>query len=459
MRVLFLIPPSPGKRRIVRLIDCSYESKAAYLWQPNDYLLISSLLAPTDEAVLIDATADRLDEAAFFARVQAERADLVFFSLSSTCWQWDHQIYQRVRQLFARTPLYLIGDIFLEEEYLSFILPQCEGVVYIPHLLDLRRMVSEAERGNVALPGLHAPGRSTGPEAKRALAAPPGIPRHELFLKEGYVFPFARHLRYATVTMAWGCPFSCFYCNQNGIPPVVRPWQEVVRELEHLENLGVRELFFADKAFGFPRSSAEPLLAEIRARFSFFWSCYFHPQMYRPELLEEMQAAGCHTLIVGFDSADLQSLRQYRRHVEPRRVEQLLEHANRLGLDICADFIIGLEHESEADIRRSIAYARSLPVDFASFNIAAPLPGSGIRKKATAAGKMVFGQEGFDTLARAGVVVNSDITQERILELRRKAVRDFYLRPRYLWRRIRKTRSPEHLWIQMRQLAGMLGKN
>ena len=35
--------------------------------------------------------------------------------------------------------------------------------------------------------------------------------------------------------------------------------------------------------------------------------------MYRPELLEKMRASGCHTLIVGFDSADLSQLRRYGR--------------------------------------------------------------------------------------------------------------------------------------------------
>ena len=128
-------------------------------------------------------------------------------------------------------------------------------------------------------------------------------------------------------------------------------------------------------------------------------------------------------------------------------------------MDICADFIIGLEHEDENDIRASIDYALHLPVDFASFNIAAPLPGSGIRKKAAASGKMVFGQEGFDTLARSGVLTSSGVSRERILALRRDAIQRFYLRPKHLLRRLRKTESLEHLRVQFRQMLGMIGKN
>lgn len=457
MNVLFLIPPSPDHRRIVRMIDCSFETKAAYLWQPNDYLIISSLLAQADEATLIDGTAARMEEAEFSRQVGVQTPDIIFFALSSTCWDWDYRLFTSVRQQFPATPLYLIGDLFLEDDYLEHVLPLCEGVVYIPYMLDLASMVSHSRRGNTSLPGLRRPGMRRDREAKQTIPVTAGIPRHELFLNRGYSFPFARHFAFTTVTTMWGCPFSCFYCNQNSIPPTVRPWQEVAAELARVEQLGVKELFFADKSFGYPPRAIN-LLLDAMAKHSFSWSCYFHPQMYRPKLLEKMHAAGCHTLIVGIDSANLSQLRQYQRHVEPSKIKQLIDHANHLGMDICADFIIGLEHENEEDIRASIAYALSLPVDFTSFNIAAPLPGSGIREKAVANGNLVFGQEGFDTLARSGVVVNSGLSQSRILKLRRQAIRRFYLRPGYLIRRLRKTKSFEHFRIQWQQMVAMFGK-
>lgn len=460
MNILFLIPPSPENRRIVRMIDCSYESKADYLWQPNDYLMISSLLSPDDTATVLDGTAEHLDEKTFFRRIEGqERPDLLFFALSSVCWEWDYRLFTRLREMLSGIPLYLIGDVFLEDDYLDYIRPLCEGVVYIPYLLDLKAMAAVPVTGNDRLPGLRIRATDRGETSKKFVTVTAGIPRHELFMSRGYVFPFARFLRFATITTYWGCPFSCFYCNQKDIPPVGRPWREVVMELEYVERLGIKELFFADKAFGLPLQSIHVLLDEMAARFSFSWSCYFHPQTYRPELIDKMYAAGCHTLIVGLDSSDLAGLRQYNRTVKPEQVRLLLEHANRLGMDICADFIIGLEHENEDDIRRSIEYALQLPVDFASFNIAAPLPGSGIRKNAAARGKMAFGLEGFDTLARSGVIVNSEVSQDRILALRSRAVRSFYLRPAYIWRRLKKTVSFEHLLIQFRQMTGMFGKH
>jgi len=459
MNVLFLIPPSPGNRRIIRLVECSHEAKADYLWQPYDYMLISSLLRPEDRARLIDGTADRLEETEFLRQTGAEEPDLVFFTLSSICWDWDLRLFTEVRARFPRTPLYLVGDIFLEDDYLEFILPRCEGVVFQPQLLDLPAMVAGARRGNTDLPGLRGPGGPREVAAKSPIPAPPGVPRHELFQKKGYLFPFARHRRFATVSTSWGCPFSCSYCNQRGIPPVVRPWREVVRELAQVEGLGIRELFFADKAFGYPPSSAAPLLTAMRDRFRFSWSCYFHPQMYKPDLLDLMRAAGCHTLIIGLESADLPGLARFGRRVDPGRVEGLLGHARGLGMSVCADFILGLEHETEEDMERTLRQALRWPIDFASFNLAAPLPGSGIRERTKAEGRMAFGKEGFDTLAREGALSSPRVTQDRLLAMRSRAVRSFYLRPRHWLRLLGKTASLEHLVLELRQMATMLRKS
>lgn len=460
LKILFLIPQSPGARKIVRLIECSYETKAAYLWQPNDYLIISSLLEGDDVAQLIDGTADDLDALEFLHKVAiAPPPDLLFFSLGSACWDSDFSVFQTIRNQFYDTPIYLIGDLFLEDDYLDLVLPYCEGVVYNPYLLDLKRMKGQAVRGNCELPGLRRWNTNSSEVSGELRLDSSGIPRHELFSSKGYVFPFARYLRFATVTTYWGCPFSCSYCNMSRISPVVRPWQNVVTELEYIKSLEIQEIYFSDKAFGYPPENAHFLLDEMIRRFSFSWSCYFHPQMYRSELLDKMYQAGCHTIIIGLESFDQAGLEHYGRVVSPARVESLLEHANRLGIDVCADFIVGLEHETEEDVQRTITYALDLPIDFVSINVAAPLPGSGIRKKAVESGEMVFGVEGFDTLGRTGALDSGNLKREQIITLRNRAVRRFYFRPGYLLRRLKRTVSWEHLLLQCRQMKALFTKS
>lgn len=458
MNIAFIIPPSPGKKKIIRLIDCSHEAKADYLWQPNDFMIISSLLSPEDDAALIDGTADELGEEDFFSQLDRVKPDMLFFALSGVCWESDYYYFNKTRQFFNSTPFYVIGDIFQEQAYLEYILRECDGVVVNPYMLDIERMSDAGRNEKKELPGVWTKPLNDRRYMDTGMRFTGGYPRHELFLKKNYVFPFARHFRFATVTTMWGCPFACSYCPDSRFQPVVRPWQDIIRELAYLESLRIKELFFADKTFGYPAENITPLLKEMAGRFDFSWSCYFNPKLYRPEFLELMKAAGCHTMIVGIDSADTEMLGKYQRYVDKETIVALLSHADSLNMSVCGDFIIGLEQESEADIMSTIRFAMDLPLDFASFNIAAPLPGSELRRKAVTAGKMVFGKEGYDTLSHRGDLGISAVAYEKLRQLRNKAVRKFYLRPAYIIKRLRKTASAEHFLIQFRQMRAMFRK-
>jgi len=460
MNIILAIPPSPDKKNIIRMIDCSHETKANYLWQPNDLMIITSLLEPADRVVFIDGTADRLSEEEYLRELKNENGDLVIFALSSVCWESDYAYFQTTRRQFPAVPFYVLGDIFLEENYQRHILAECDGIIFNPYSLDLPAMARRpGTSGTMTLPGVSiVPGQKRFPENKKAAAITSRTPRHELFFKKGYRFPFARHYVFSTVTTLWGCPFSCSYCTDSNFAPLVRTYQDVLQELDYLHGLGVRELFFADKVFGFSAQNVYPLLETMAERFRFSWSCYFHPQLYDPRLLDMMKAAGCHTIITGIDSADVPSLRRYRRVVNANKIDELIAHANRLNISICADFILGLEHETEKDIRKTIELALDLPIDFASFNIAAPLPGSDIRRTVLNAGRLLFGKEGFDTSGRSGILGNENIDAERLRVLRKMAFRKFYLRPSYLIKRLKKTTSVEHFMIQLQEMLTMIRK-
>ncbi|MDT8445853.1 MAG: radical SAM protein [bacterium] len=457
MNNLLVIPPSPNHRRIIRNIDCSHEAKADYLWQPNDFLVISSLMQPEDQIHFVDGTADRLDDSSFYRQFEGEKADLLFFLLSSACWETDVAYYRRTREKFPQTPCFVLGDIFLEKSYQEIILQECEGIVIQPYWLDLKAMLDlRAKPSTGAVPGvITAPGQQVLGNPTKPTSFSGGYPRHEIFLNDNYIFPFSVHKRHATVTLSWGCPFTCSYCTDAHFPPSVRQPEDVLAELAHIDSLGVKELFFADKTFGFPKKVSLPLLLDMAKRFNFSWSCYFHPQHYDEELFQAMCDAGCHTIIIGIDSVDLGSLKEYQRTVSEKKLTNLLGHANRQGISICADFILGLRHESVEDVRKTINYALSLSIDFASFNIAAPLPGSVIRQEAIEEGTFKVGVEGYDTKGEMGIIGHGKAEAEQIRKLRNRAILRFYIRPSYWLRRLKRTKSLEHLGIQLRQMVGL----
>ncbi len=461
MNIILLIPPSPQKRKIIRNIDCSMETKGNYLWQPSDFMIITSHLKPDDNVFFIDGTADSLSGEEFFKQLgQIKGGDILFFALSSVCWQSDIQYFRQVKKLFQGMPTFVIGDIFIESLYKNFILQECDGIVFIPHILNLQMMAQIGDiKKETDIPGVCTrQDQNVLGKSKTPIYFQGGFPRHDIFLKRGYRFPFARHRKFSTVTTLWGCPFACSYCTDSKIPPIIRPYDDVINELQYIASIGINELFFADKTFGYPYKNSFPLLEEMAKSFNFQFSCYFHPQTYTPKLFELMKNAGCKTVIIGIDSANLMSLKQYNRKVIKQNIDNLLLKAIQLDINVCADFILGLGHETEADIKNTIKHALMLPIDYASFNIAAPLPGSDIRQRAFETGKLSFGTEGLDTFGSEGILGNENIDYAKLRKMRNNALIKFYFRPIYIIKRLIKTSSLEHLQIQFEEMFGMIKK-
>lgn len=459
MNIILVIPPSPDKRKITRFSFCSFEAKGNYLLPPLDFMAITAHLDPTDNISFVDGTCDQLSDDEYYNNISKLKGDMFFFLLSNVCWDSDYNYFQKTVKYFPGIPIFVVGDIFLDEEFREKIILECDGVVFFPYKLDLLKMLHIKNNNNDLFPGVFTKSKQALFDQSQSITLMhENFPHHEIFIKHNYRFPFARHVKFSTIVFAYGCPHRCSYCGFSNMPPAVRPHTSVLKELEFLKSLGIKELFFNDSFFGYYKKESIPLLEEMKKRFNFSWSCFTSHQIYTPELLELMHAAGCHTIIVGIESSSTESLGSYSRRFDKGKLESLITHASKLKISICADFIIGLEDETEEDMWNTINYGLKLPLDFASFNVIVPAPGSSVRENLKKKGIPTSELVNFDALGRSGCIGNKHLSGERILKLRNKAVKKFYLRPSLLFRRLRKTSSWEHFKIQFQEMISILRK-
>jgi uncharacterized radical SAM superfamily protein len=460
MRVLLLIPPSPDHRHIARFSFQSYESKGNYHLQPKEFMAITGCLRDTDEAIFIDGTCDKLTEAQFLAQVDDLDGDIIFFSMSNTVWKSDYHFLTQILSRHPDTPVFVQGDIFLDKEAREFILSECDGVVFYPYMLDIENMAGVRRNGGAVLPGVYNASNQAffGSHSNRLHHISSGYPRHEIFQKPGYRFPFAKHKKFATIVTTYGCPFVCSYCGSANLPPGIRPNDSILQELRHLETLGIKELWIYDSTFGFYKKETVPLLEEMARKHAFSWSTFTNHQVCEPDFLELMKAAGCHTIILGIDSVSERNLKEFKRNSTISKLERAISKANDLNMNICADFILGLENETRTDLENTISYAMKLPIDYASFNVIVPTPGTSVSEKLKKEGASIFDLVNFDSLGREGNIGNKHLSGDEIIALRNKAVRKFYLRPRHLLRRLSKTTSLEHFQIQLEEMFAIVSK-
>lgn len=452
MHVSFLNPPLTEYRKLIRNFDCATESKANYLYQPYDFLVMSSCVPLGWSLSLIDGIAQKSSIDNVLEELSVKTPDVLVISMANTSWRDDLDTLKRIRTRFPTMKLYVFGDLFIEEFYRVEVEAYVEGILEDPIYVDFHKLA----RGEK--PTLRGMFKTNKSQIKKPEKVNIGMPRHEAFNHPSYRWPFSRHKKYTSIFTAWGCPYSCSYCVMSSFPNLWRGHDDIIQEMKYVKKLGYKEVYIADRSFGvFYENTIKLLSKMIDDKLNFSWSAYFHPNQYHKEMLELMKKSGCHTLIVGIESADLHGLKKYGRHVKQEKLENLLKHCKTLGIDVCADFIIGLPNETRADIRKTIKLAKTLDIQYASFNIAAPLPGTELRKMAMSDKKMSESEfNKYDSFGRSRVLDNGVLSGEEIKTLRNQAIFEFYLRPGYLLSRLLKVKSIEHLSIQFNEAIGLL---
>lgn len=456
MRVLLLNPP--GRGVYIRDYFCSKTTKSNYLFHPVDLLALSGTLAERHEVAVLDCMAERLAPAAAEHRVDAFDPEVVVSLVGSVSWEEDRAFL--ARQAAGGRRVLAIGDVLHEASEARLAAePWLEAALHDFSNADVVRYL-DGDLDAVEAMTLRREGRVERVErgARKGTFRIPR-PRHELFPERGYRFSFARRRRFATVLTDYGCPYPCTFCVIGTLGFKTRPVADVLEELDELRARGVREVFFMDQTFGVLRERALELCRALERRGDLSFTAFTRPDTATDELCGALKRAGCHTLILGVESASDELLRAYRKGYGADAVVDAFARVRRHGLRTVGTFIIGLPEESEETLRSTLELAVELELDFMSLNMAVPRFGTPFRARALELGlaephELVMDQGGADAF-----LPTRTLDRAAMLALKKRMVRRFYLRPRYLLQRLASIRSPHELTSQVTEGLALLRRN
>ncbi|MBI4667800.1 MAG: radical SAM protein [Elusimicrobia bacterium] len=445
MKLVFINPPGP--RYLYRGAVCTYISKARYVWKPKDFILLSSIVPADWDVSFLDAAINQLPRQEVLKWASNERPDAIVLAMSSIVWETDLQFLQQLRQTFAGAKIIVFGEVFLEPRFVEMAKPWINGIIFDPLRSKLPELAQRTS--NEILPC--AFGKKDVQELKTFPA------RHKLFDNFLYRWPFVKHFKFASVYTQFGCPFTCSYCTESLTDVTWRPADNVLEEMAYLKREGYKELLIGDASFGYPRHNAAKLIeGMIRENFGFIWSSYIYPGLADPAMLESMARSGCHTLVIGIDSADGKLLEKYGRHLPQGKIRDFIAECRKNHIDVCGDLIIGFKEDTMESCLRTIELAVELDLDYASFNVATPMMGSSIRKEYQDMGLLQKTDTGFDTAGLRDVIGTASLTGRDMIWLRTRAIERFYLRPSYIWKRLRKSASFEEILIKLNEAFGII---
>lgn len=451
-KILLLNPP--GDRLYLRDSYCSKVSKAAYLTPPIDLLVISGYLSGRHQILVLDSMAERLSFGQSLDRIAELQPEYVVSLFGLASIKNDLEFFELVKRRLSGIKLLVSGDAgFQDTEKLLRDNPWVDAVLLdysSPEwlgYLDGRR----AGLGDIAyLENNVYSSRRSQPRREYSI----GLPRLELFPYRSYRMPFSRSLPYAGVVTDFGCPFKCDFCLIGQLPYKLRPVNEVIEELLHLKELGIKYFSFGDQTFGAYRERTARLLnGIIAANIGLPWGCFARADLLDDGSLTLMKQAGCDLVMIGVESGDQAMLDRYHKNTRLSDIRRAFALCRQHGIRTVATFILGLPGETETSARLTMDLALELDPDFASFNVPAAKPLTPLAETAARSGWLKAGQA--DQSGSANVLAG-DLTPEQIEAWRREAVKRFYLRPGYLLKRLRSISTFTELGINLAEAASLM---
>lgn len=238
------------------------------------------------------------------------------------------------------------------------------------------------------------------------------------------------------IEVSRGCPHHCFFCMATPLRGKVvryRSVENVIKEIEFcIEKYGVTEFVFKADNICEDRTWFLNLCKKIiENKLNINWSTNIMPGKIDNELAKLMKESGCVLCNIGAESGSLSIINNIEKHIsleDIKETNQILKQ-NKISINNC--FLFGLPWETEETAEENIKFALELNSDEATFNIAAPFPGTKFFVY-TMLNRLISGELDFTNSIKGAIVRTHKLSKEKITECMQQALRRYYIRPKYI---------------------------
>ena len=306
---------------------------------------------------------------------------------------------------------------------------------------DILGIAYRDNKGNVKLnaPRVLIPNLDVLPFPARDL-----LPMHKYFSFEAKKYPIDY------VVSGRGCPYRCIFCADfitSGRKMRARSAANIVKEIQYLsDTYGTQEIDFQDDNFTlYPERVREfcDLMIKTGLNKKVVWKVANGVRCDKLSLpmLKHMKEAGCYMLSLGIESGNQEILNKMRKAEKLEDISNAAKWCYEAGINARGLFIFGLLGENRKTMEDTINFAKTLPLDTATFHVCIPMPKTEYWEIIKREGQLL--DVGWDkyTAYSEGAFKHGEVTPELMSEMQKKAYKEFYLRPSFIIRRFLRIRT------------------
>ena len=411
---------------------------------------------------LIDAVARRWDRNDLIAHLTTIEPDLVFCDTSTPSIHEDIATADAIKDALPNCRVVMVGThaTALPEEVMQMA-PGIDAVAlgeYDLTTVELARALRDSRPWrDVAGIVLRQPDQFLHTTPRPLIDDLDSLPfvsevYQQHFRLQDYFFAAAQFPMVMIITSR-GCPHRCQWCLY---PQVMhrgkyrlRSSENVAAEFAYISQAlpSVREVGIEDDLF----TGNKPRLREIcellisQNNKLGFWCDTRVDLDY--ETMRLMKAAGCRLLIAGFESADQAVLNRIGKGTQAAQATDFMRHARHAGLLVHGCFVLGNPGETEQTMQATLEMAKQLNCDTVQFFPMIAYPGTEMYQWARDHHHLRT-EDYAQWLTPQGmhnsIIDLPDLPAEKVLRFCDHARRQYYLRRRYLFRKLTQSLCSGH---------------
>jgi radical SAM superfamily enzyme YgiQ (UPF0313 family) len=242
-----------------------------------------------------------------------------------------------------------------------------------------------------------------------------------------------------------GCPFKCIFCNSPlGKKVRLHSQEYVVDEITRLvKDYGAKDIKIDDDVLNWNAERIFAIFDSLKVKgIEVPWSCNLRVDLVKNnDFFRQIKKRGCWLVRMGIESGNQIVLDNLKKGINLGYTKKVCKWAQESGLRIQAHFIIANPLDSEKTIGETVSFAKSLPVDYPTFTIMTPFPGTELWDTASQYGKFEYSRFSDLALSYNPCFIPKELSRDIILKWHRRAYLSSYLNLKMVFRHIRKIDS------------------
>lgn len=363
---------------------------------PLGIMYLASYLKKYDtecDILAIDAVAERLDHSQIAQKINSFAADIIGIS----CWTFSLpdslKVAGEIKKLMPQALICFGGPhvTIYPEETVNF--KEVDFAIMGDGEKPFKELVSQLKTGSDLnlVPNIYY--KKNG-RIHKSIASRRETDLDSLPFPDRTVMPIDRYYSLmdkerplTTMVTSRGCPFKCTFCFQHDTGWRPRSVANIISEIEHCLELGIKNFFIFDETFTVNKKRVMNICEEIKRRgLKIVWSCRSRVDTIDEEMIDGLADAGCKRISFGVESASGDVLERLNKKIKISQAKAAFRLAKKRNITSLADFMIGCPGEDKPKTYDSIRLAVELDPDYAQFSLFTLFPATKLYEEALRAG-------------------------------------------------------------------------